>query len=302
MSTPETSNPIFTNLQMLIGTHDFGSQLFDLLTPMDLSAFLDALQIKITDAQSKRYMSLWRQFFTDRSWMSSMASRGLELYLVGNDLATLRNWIRNPALLNNSRRKLFLDLRLTARTSLHAGGHFSIDNCDRVIRETYELLDEFIVKSDYLTDSLEYGIVADYSGFLIGKGLIKNDAVTEPWLELTITSATKCTYRTAQTQTTDAECPPNTLVGLWYGKRSMQRWCVSSGPTEMKHCVETGVILRIDNDGSLQTPLNESLHGQWDVTRVLDRRASTGAHLYQDQQSFDCTDMFKARDKQLDVI
>lgn len=151
MSTSETSISIFTTLHMLTETHDFGCQLFDLLTPMGLSAFLDALEIKITAAQSKRYMSLWRQFFTERSWISSMASRGLELYLVGNDLATLMNWIRHPKLLNNSRRKLYPDLRLTARTSLHAQSQLSIDNCDCVIRETYELLDEFIVKSD--TDS-----------------------------------------------------------------------------------------------------------------------------------------------------
>ncbi|KAF2626150.1 hypothetical protein BU25DRAFT_411981, partial [Macroventuria anomochaeta] len=44
---------VYQSMRMLCATPDFGAQLFELLTPLDLSALLYAFNISITKMQSR---------------------------------------------------------------------------------------------------------------------------------------------------------------------------------------------------------------------------------------------------------
>lgn len=105
---------VYHSMRMLCSTVDFGAQLFESLTPIDLSAFLHAFGVTLTRTQSRKYMQFWRQIFTDQSWMLWMLSHGVEVSFVGNDLATMMERVRHPGSSNNGKRKLYLDLGLVS--------------------------------------------------------------------------------------------------------------------------------------------------------------------------------------------
>lgn len=286
---------VYGSMRMMCQTRDFGDQLFDMLTPLDLSCFLVAFRLKLSKIQSARYMPLWRQFFTSKSWMPSITSQGFELYLVGNDLATLISWIKLPELVNSTRRRLHMDLRLSSCSVLRTRDLLSCADYSPAVNAIYERLDEFIVQSDHLTDALDAGIVVNYSGFLISDGRIAGSSSPEPWVDLTITSTMKVRKHHVDTRLEQEALEPDISIGLWYGRETLQSCDFSSDFSWMPCTAETGIALKIDDTNSMA--LDGPLRRSWDITRLVSRRSSTGGHLYEEIRGFDCTAMLEARDK-----
>ena len=145
----------YHTLHMLCATPDFGNQLFELLTPLDLSAFLHAFDISLTRRQHQRYMQFWRQIFTDKSWMLWILSHGFEVSFAGNDLLTMMDWERNPRLMNAGRRKLYLDMQLVSYVASRKYLLLSEENLEVATSEKKKHFKEF-ARTDSFNRVLQY--------------------------------------------------------------------------------------------------------------------------------------------------
>jgi hypothetical protein len=290
---------VYRSMRSMCATPDFGDQLFDMLTPVDLSALLSAFDMVISNTQSKKYMQLWRQFFTDNRWMLQMISLGFEVSFVGNDIVTIMNWTRNPTLMDGKRRQLYLDLRLVSPVASRAYALTSNENLDHVIKEQKHM--ERFMEHNAFTETLESGIYARYSSLSASKELPDHWTVHSAWLDLTITSSIKHGVYKDELRHMQAKTNHNMSTALWYGEKSMQKWYVPDRATRGRLCIDTGVMLRIENASSMRMPINIRLGRFWCISRVLNRNSATGAYLFQQERLFDCTEMFRARDECLIV-
>ena len=77
------------NMRMLCYNSDFGRSLFDALSPVDLKSFMLAFMIELTDVQMSKYMLVWRQLFTDRSFLRYMESRKFKVMIAGANMLSV---------------------------------------------------------------------------------------------------------------------------------------------------------------------------------------------------------------------
>ena len=106
------SRSVTSTMRMLCYDTPFGPALYDMLTPADLSSFLNAMMLSLTSAQCKKYMLLWRQFFVDSKWLDTITAKGFEVSYVGADLAAVVGRVRNAGLGAQMGGPLYLDLRV----------------------------------------------------------------------------------------------------------------------------------------------------------------------------------------------
>ncbi|KAF2633024.1 hypothetical protein BU25DRAFT_406292 [Macroventuria anomochaeta] len=265
---------VYQSMRMLCATPDFGAQLFELLTPLDLSALLYAFNIPTTKKQSRRYMQFWRQIFTDKGWMLWILSHGFKVSFVGNDLITMMNWVRNPGLMNAGRRKLYLDLNLVSCVASWKYALLSDKNFEYVVKEKNKHFNEF-ARNDNFNQALQSGIDARYSELIMGKDLSEDRTMPFAWLDLTVISTIKHEeFNESYYEWTNVDSSMS--VGLWYGEKSMQKWRFprrSGSSADM----DAGVVLKMDNASSMNMPMNISLPKFWCITKVVSKNSFTGA-------------------------
>lgn len=277
------STSVYHSMRMLCTTPDFGDQLFGLLTPLDLSAFLYAFNTSITRKQSRIYMQFWRQIFTDKSWLLWILSHGFEVSFVGNDLITMVNWVRNPGLMNRGRRKLYLDLNLVSCVASRRYRLSSLENFDFVIREKNKHFREF-ARNDNFNKVLPPGVYAKYAELIMGRELCDDQTMPYVWLDLTITSAVK--YKAVcEFYEMGRRADYSISTGLWYGDQTMQKW---QPPNTGSSAIDMGVLLKVDHAFLTNMPM-DSVSKFCCINKVVGKIPSTGAYLFQQQNSFDCT-------------
>lgn len=274
-------------MRMLCATPEFGDQLFNLLTPVDLSASLHAFNISITKKQSQRYMQFWRQLFTDKSWLLWIQSHGFEVSVVGNDLITMMNWVRDPSLMNSGRRKLYLDLHLVSCVASRKYTLPSLETFDSVVGEKIKHFREF-AKNDNFSMILRPGICAAYSELVMGRDLSDSRTMPSAWLDLTVVSTVKheklCERRRIGMRTTSS-----TSIGLWYGDKTMRRYCspcIAGG-----RAIDMGVLLEMEDILAMNMPMDIIVPRSWRVTWVEGKTSSMGAYFFRQQRLFDCTEL-----------
>lgn len=282
------NNFVYQSMRMLCATPEFGDQMFDFLTPVDLSALLYAFDISITKKQSQKYMQLWRQIFTDRSWLLGILSHGFEVSLVGNDLITMMNWVQNPNLMNLERRKLYLDLNLVSYVASRKYTLSSFENFDFVVCEKNKHFREF-AKNNNFDQVLQSGIYAKYCELIMGHDLPDDRIMPFAWLDLTITSAVKH-EEDCESCHTGIRADHNMSAALWYGEKTMQKRGVPN--TTGNPATDRSVLFKMDAL-AMNMPMNIGMSEFWCVTRVVSKVLSTGAYLFQQQRLFDCTEMFR---------
>jgi len=99
-------------LRRLCYSTPFGLSLYSMLKPTDLSAFLHAAMLSLNEAQIRRYMPLWRQFFPNPDWLVSMAELQFSIMLVGADLLLLSDMIRDPTNRTYADKRMQVELNL----------------------------------------------------------------------------------------------------------------------------------------------------------------------------------------------
>lgn len=278
---------VYLSMHMLCTLPDFGDQLFDLLTPVDLSAFLYAFNITITKTQSRKYMQFWRQLFTDKSWLQWILSHGYEVSVVGNDLITMMNWVRNPSLMNLGRRKLHLDLNLISYVASRRYALPSLENFDYVVSEKIKHFREF-AKNDNFNTVLRPDIFARYSELIMGRNLSDDRTMPSAWLDLTVTSTVKheklCGCRRMCMRTGHS-----TSTGLWYGNNTMRKWCFPR--TAGGQARDMGVLLDMEDTSAMNMLMNITVPKSWCITWVESRSSFTSAYIFRQQRLFDCTEL-----------
>ncbi|KAL5328025.1 hypothetical protein ACEPPN_005731 [Leptodophora sp. 'Broadleaf-Isolate-01'] len=76
-----------------------------MLRPMDIISLTAATGVKITNAEEKRHLVIWRQLFFDMSWLQLLKGYGCTVTIVGKDLGILhtalqsRDWRLDTSLL-----------------------------------------------------------------------------------------------------------------------------------------------------------------------------------------------------------
>ncbi|KAF1363089.1 hypothetical protein EJ07DRAFT_152606 [Lizonia empirigonia] len=278
---------VYRSMRMLCATPEFGDQLFDLLTPVDLSASLYAFNISLTKKQSQRYMQFWRQLFTDKSWLLGIQSHGFEVSIVGNDLITMMNWVRNPSLMNSGRRKLYLDLHLVSCVASRKYRLPSLETFDFVVGEKIKHFREF-AKNDNFSMALRPGIYAAYSELIMGRDLPDNRTMPLAWLDLTIISTVKH-EKLCKRRCVGMRMNSSTSTGLWYGDKTMRRYCnpcIAGG-----RAIDMGVLLEMEHISAISMPMDIIAPRSWCVTWVESKTSYTGAYIFRQQRLFDCAEL-----------
>lgn len=286
---------VYHSMRILCSTVDFGAQLFDSLTPIDLSAFLHAFGVTLTKTQSRRYMQFWRQIFTTKSWMLWMVSRGIEVSFVGNDLSTMMDWVRHPGSMNKGRRKLYLDLSLVSPIASRKYPLLSDENYEVMVDEKNRNFEDFAGRNSFI-QALQYGITATYSGLVMGHDYPDDRAMPCTWLDLTITSAVKH-GKAFPSCYAGIRVDHSMSVGLWYGRRTMQRWCLLGARCDM--ATDTGMVLKMDGAPAMNMPMHIDLSDFGYITRVVKKDSNTGAYLFEQKRVLECTEVRMMRDKTL---
>ncbi|KZM26466.1 hypothetical protein ST47_g2209 [Ascochyta rabiei] len=289
---------VYQSMRLLCAASEFGTQLFELLTPVDLSAFLFAFNITTTKKESRRYLQFWRQIFTDKAWMLWMLSQGYDVSFVGNDLITMIDWVRNPGSMNAGRRKLYLDLHLVSCVASRKYALLSDENLDFIVCEKNKCVRKFARKNNNFDQALQSGVHAKYAELTMGCNL-SNNRTAPFWLDLTIVSAVKHENSCKESYYKGIRADPTMSAALWYGEKTMQEWHFSNmaGSSAM----DTGVLLKIENASVFSMPMNISISKFWYITKVVMKTPTTGAYLFQQQRLFDCTEMIRKREQYLVV-
>jgi hypothetical protein len=237
-------------------------------------------------------MQFWRQLFTDKSWLCETRSRGFEVSVVGNDLITMMNWVRNPSLMNCGRRKLYLDLNLVSCVASLKYALPSLENFDFIVREKIKHFRGF-AKNDNLNATLQPGIYTTYSGLIMGRNLSDDRTMPSAWLDLTVTSTVKH-EKLCGCQRICMRTDRSTSTGLWYGNKTMREWCFSR--TAGVRTRDMGVLLDMEDNSAMNLLMNITVPKSWCITWVESKSSYTSAYLFQQERLFDCTDLLNEID------
>lgn len=113
-----------------------------------------------------------------------------------------------------------------------------------------------LAENDPFIRALQKGVVAIYSGLVMGHDLPDDRAMLYAWLDLTVRSGLKH-EKGLQSCYAGIRADHSMSTGLWYGRETMQKWRLPGARGGL--VVDTGVVLKMDGALAMNIPMHIDL-------------------------------------------